>query len=71
MTAIPHRAYAIRDGETEPEWWLHIGDQLFTRWQGNRETVTANDLTWVAHGYADQVLYPMFGRKYLFTKDRM
>ena len=68
---IPRRCFAIRDGDESPDWWLHIGDQLFTRFQGNRETVTINDLTWVAHGSADQMLYQMFTRKTLFTKDRM
>jgi hypothetical protein len=63
---VPLRAYAIRDGEDEPAWWITFNCRLFTRATGLRESVLITELTWVADGYADVSLYPYFEKKFLY-----
>jgi hypothetical protein len=63
---MPFRAYAVKDGDRAPDWWITTNQILFTRVGGNQETVLIGELTWVGNGHADQGLYGLFTKKVLY-----
>jgi hypothetical protein len=67
---IPHRAYAILDGETEAEWWTTTNGRWYERRGGDRRQVAVGDLTWIAHGYADNCLRIHFEKQSLYEITR-
>lgn len=64
---VPLRAWAIKDGEEKPAWWVSTNNILFRRASGLQETVRINELTWVAHGLADAGLYGLFEKRLLYN----
>ncbi len=67
---VPSRAWAIKDGDTKPAWWISTNNILFRRASGLQETVKIDELTWVAHGRADQDLYGLFEKRLLWNLNK-
>jgi hypothetical protein len=64
---VPLRAWAIKDGEERPAWWITTNNILFRRTDGLQETVRINELTWIAHGRSDCDLKDLFEKKLLYN----